>query len=166
MIAKLRRAGVAALATVPLALALVQGSPAQAATISNCSDWQSKTIDLPGINGSHGVSMKVCAERSGDYLRGAIHWKETYRMTAYTPRYDGFEIDVRLERYDNDIRWNTCDVKSKMNDSVGSSGTCYTSWFASSLTNGWTGDGQVWYDVNNDGESGFYWYLTGSPQLP
>ncbi|MCW6009353.1 hypothetical protein K1W54_33145 [Micromonospora sp. CPCC 205371] len=166
MIGKLRKTAIVALAAVPLAFALVGGSAAQAAAISDCTAWQPKTIDLPGINGEHGVSMKVCVERNGNYLRGAIHWKETFRMTAYSDRYDGFEIDVRLERYDNHIAWRTCDVKSAMNNGVGSSGTCYTSWVETTLKNGWTGDGQVWYDVNNDGKGGFYWYLHGSPQLP
>ncbi|GAA4715097.1 hypothetical protein [Phytohabitans rumicis] len=128
--------------------------------------WQEKRFALPG-KPDHAAAFKVCVQRSGKYLRAYISWKETdvADLALGQKRYDLFTLGTRLERYDGHIAWKNCNLLADMNEGFWDDGTCYTSWVYTTLTGGWTGDGTLSVDIDNDGKGGFVRELTGSPVL-
>ncbi|MFI8366894.1 hypothetical protein [Streptomyces sp. NPDC085466] len=139
--------------------------PAAAAT-TKCYSANERTIALPG---KPDIWMRVmlCVERVSStqhYAYAKVYWDASL---IGGNRFDGFKLQVRLERNDATMASWTCDLKSVLNswDSGPTNGHfCGSASSTSSLSGGWSADGKADYDVDNDGKSWLpSWQLHGSP---
>lgn len=144
-------------------------TPASAASI-NCyagpyDGWEKRTFYLPG---KPDVTMhaRACIWKDGYYRRAFIEYKWSGGYSI-ADRFDKFIIKPRLERYDTVLNSAACDIKGRMNDfdSPSGSGKCWTAVRYSTATGGWTGDGTIVYNINDDGKDDFVWGLHGSGQV-
>lgn len=150
--------GVATLATTGV---LINGSSAQAAT-SACYDNQ-KTIALPG-KPDVWVGVELCIYHTSADRRLAsadVTWDGAFLGGT---RFDLFEIIIRIERNDTVYNHLWCDFTAEIN-SEPSSG--YSHWYCpiaytSAADGGWSADGSVVYNVNNDGKGDMVWDLHGT----
>lgn len=135
---------------------------------ADCSPPQEKTFSLPG-KPDVWVGAELCV-----YTRGtsnnqkqavlSINWQGSFLGGK---RFDKFVAEVRVER--NDIIYGNeqCNWTSDLNnisDSEGRMWDCYA-YHNSSLNGGWTADGRIIYNINNDGKGDMVWELTGSGRV-
>jgi len=141
-------------------------APSAVAATTKCSSGNERTIALPG---KPDIWMRVmlCVERvssSQHYAYAKVYWDASL---IGGNRFDGFKLQVRLERNDAVKATWTCDLKRVLNewDSGPTNGHfCGSASSTSTLTGGWSADGKADYDVDNDGK-GYLpaWQLGGSP---
>ncbi|MEV0390194.1 hypothetical protein [Nonomuraea sp. NPDC050643] len=159
-----RLAAVASLFIASLAI-----TPTTAAwAASACSSPQEKTFSLPGKPDVWvGAEMCIYTRGTGNNQKTgmlSINWSGSFLGGK---RFDKFVAEVRVER--NDIIYGNelCDWTSDLNsitDSEGVMWDCYA-YYNSSLNGGWTADGRIIYNINNDGKGDYVWNLTGSPRV-
>ncbi|TYB51244.1 hypothetical protein FXF51_53940 [Nonomuraea sp. PA05] len=156
-------AALAATSTVAAAPAVAaQGA---SAVITNCTgSWAEKKIALPGKPDLL-VEARVCVLANGNYRKGRIQVRWSVDGLTYGVRFDKFVVQTRLERHDRIHQTENCDYEDEVNNQGGGSETCETAYMYSSVDGGWTGDGKIVYDVNNDGKGAYTWDLGGSPSV-
>ncbi|MEV4015457.1 hypothetical protein AB0J35_33640 [Nonomuraea angiospora] len=104
--------------------------------------------------------------KDGNTRRGRIEIRwETNTGAWYGNRFDKFVVQARLERDDRVIASQSCDLTDTLNNDFEGSDTCTTSYVTSSAQDGWTGDGKVTYNINDDGKSDYTWNLHGSGEV-
>ncbi|WP_329020769.1 hypothetical protein [Streptomyces sp. NBC_00690] len=154
----LSAAAVSALAVVPL---MVSAPPAAATvTAVSCSVWQDKAVPTSGTNTR--LDVKLCVERNsaGNY-RAKADFGWDY---GGSNKFNNLDLIIRLEKFDGIVQEHICDFTAEVNkDPFGYGFTCISSWKA--LSSPVTTDGTFFYDIANDGVSGFEWNLGGSPSL-
>ncbi|MGK5673489.1 hypothetical protein ACSNOB_11690 [Micromonospora sp. URMC 106] len=137
--------------------ALVLGAaPASAATAC-----KTNTKEFPTDFYNADVTVKLCvvSRNGGHFADGYVSWNE-----AGSNKFDKFVVQVRLERNDADIAVTSCSMTSSINSLYQGDDFCGRGSFASG-SGGWTADGKVTYNINNDGEGDMVWELTGSPSI-
>lgn len=136
---------------------------APAADAATSCRTSSKNFDLPW-QADEKVTIKLCIT---SYSNG--NHKATATVTAYSwddaqfedLRFDGFELDLRVERYDRVMGRHKEDIAywvSFPNDT-----RTYEAWAYTGAKGGWSADATVRADVNNDGKGYSTWDLYGSP---
>ncbi|MEU5345244.1 MULTISPECIES: hypothetical protein [unclassified Streptomyces] len=125
----------------------------------------SRTITLPGIEPDIDVDVKLCVYSEGNlhYAKAFVKWRGS--AGHHGNRFDNFRVEVRLER-NNDMKTSSnSPYTTLINRTYSNDINFNTPNYTSSLNGGWTADGLVQYDKNNDGEGGTTWSLTGSPAI-
>lgn len=148
------------------AAALVAGSglvltAAPASAASKCGEDQKKTFYPPGRANTF-VTARTCVQTDGTMKRGWVEISWTGKAGA---KFDDFIVTARLERNDAERGYAYCPITSDVNGSSSGSYTCDPLPVRTSQTGGWTGDGKIIYDYNDDGKGDFTWDLKGSPKL-
>ncbi|MGW4497661.1 hypothetical protein ACWENR_03440 [Micromonospora sp. NPDC004336] len=152
------RYGAAAMAsalTVSGALVLA-AAPASAATAC-----KTNTKEFPTDWYNADVTVKLCvrSNSTSHFADGYVSWNE-----AGSNKFDKFVVEVRLERNDADIAVDTCSMLAAINSTYKGDDFCGRGSSAGG-TGGWTADGKVIYNINNDGKGDMVWSLTGSPSI-
>lgn len=153
-----------------IAAPLTIAPPAHAAG-PKCSAYQEKTFSTPGGNPT--VKLRVCIRitpAGKGYIAVEGSWKGGGGPLE-VDKFDAFEIRLFLERNQNTYSNNNAgDPTANINNN--DSGEYereigpFSNGTGGSLPSGkWTADGEVRYNINNDGESGYVWPLTGSPSI-
>lgn len=152
--------GAVALTTAALVAGL--GTPAQAAMTHQCHSNE-KSISLPGKPDAS-ITIDLCVWRDGGSYQATadVSWGSWAGMPGNA--FDNFDVQVRLERYDKSKRTYTGDLTYYINATWSDTFRLSTGWVKGS-PKGWSADGTVFYDVNNDGRGGKKWDLHGSPQI-
>ncbi|WP_198667765.1 hypothetical protein [Glycomyces dulcitolivorans] len=159
------------LATLAIAAGIVfaVGSPAQARVVE-CTDWDTneKTFNLPG-KPDVTVNAIVCIENNGaDYYAAwiTVYW-DGGNVNLYGDRFDKFKPEVYRER-NQKIQGTvySCDFTGEINNLTEASDDCLQPFKYYNTNGSWTGDGWIIYNINDDGNGDYYWYLTGSPSVP
>ncbi|MFF7260130.1 hypothetical protein ACFZCL_07545 [Streptomyces sp. NPDC008159] len=155
------------LAATALAITGVIATPgtAAAAAASECTGWQHKEFDTIGVNLD--VYVKLCVYRTSAnnyYAKAYIDWADG--GGGLSTGMDDLTVNLRLERNDADYRTASGDYTGAVNTFQESSGNAFsTTNYYSTTTGGWTADGNVHWDINNDGAGGDTWSLGGSPSI-
>ncbi|PZT74205.1 MULTISPECIES: hypothetical protein [unclassified Streptomyces] len=151
--------------TLAVAAVLTTPTSASAAATSKCSGTQHKEFDTIGFNLD--VYINLCVHRtSGNnyYAKAHIAWKDG--GGGLSTGMDDVTVNLRLERHDADYKTASGRYNGIMNLYQDGSGYAFsTGSYSSSSTGGWTADGNVHWDINNDGAGGGTWSLTGSPAI-
>lgn len=140
-------------------LALV-AAPAEAA--SKCSAQNEKSFDLPG-KPDVWVGIILCIDRTSagnGHAFANIQWDGSFLGGK---RFDKFELQVRIERYDSVFDDARCSFTTPLNNRIEGGGECGGAVWTSSAKGGWSADGTVTYNVNSDGKGDMTWELHGSP---
>lgn len=139
--------------------------PAQAAAREACTGWQHKEFPTSGFNTD--VSIKLCVEKDthGHHLAYAdVKWRDG-GGGGINLKFDNFDVRYRLERYDADYADKACDLTSEIYWNSSGSDSCLPAYSTSQRDGGWTADGYVAYNLDDDGKGGKKWSLHGSPQI-
>jgi hypothetical protein len=167
---RLRTSTMLSAGTLAIASALVFTTPAHAAT--QCGDYHNRFFATPGENTN--VSLRLCVkivDGLGYRVVDGI-WRNG-SGSLEIDKFDNFDIYLTLER-NNEVYWGNNDLALDLTAEINgaeSGSFSKTLGPSRSSTGGklpsgkWTTDGEVIYDLNNDGESGFVWPLTGSPSI-
>ncbi|MEU1376865.1 hypothetical protein ABZ442_24850 [Streptomyces triculaminicus] len=134
----------------------------------------SRTFDLPGRKPTTTLYADVCADRSGEAVRGAvdIYWQiDDDRVQDNGKRFTSVRITSRLERRtgasgaDQVVATRTCDVTDRLNKDYSSAValSCTTPWTGYDPAYRWSGDATVTVDIEGDGKGPVTWELPGSP---
>ncbi len=75
------------------------------------------------------------------------------------------ELNLRLERNGTDHKNQNFGLTAAVNLSQSDTMRITGSKFRSSTTGGWTTDGHMKWDIQNDGAGGGTWSLAGSPSI-
>ncbi|GAA3588615.1 hypothetical protein GCM10022419_083720 [Nonomuraea rosea] len=154
------------------AATLVAGSialaPGAAHAAAACSAPQEKTFNLPG-KPDVWVGAELCIYSSGTSGNTkkavlSINWDGSFLGGT---RFDKFIAQSRVERHDTVLDSNNCDWKSDLNGHASSEGQMWDcfAWWTSAANGGWTADGVIIYNINNDGKGDMRWELGGSPSI-
>jgi hypothetical protein len=158
---------IAKIAMAAVALAggtALMAPPAQAGSWSCYGTWDHRNIALPG-KPDIDVSARSCVYKDGNTRRARIQLRWEPNLEGLGgDRFDKFSVQVRLEQNDKVIASNWCDLRGALNGDGGSD-DCSTSYVASSYQYGWTGDGKIVYNINNDGLGDYVWNLHGSNEV-
>jgi hypothetical protein len=150
-----------------LAVAGVALTPASAsaAAASECHAVQSKSFDTIGANLD--LHIKLCVHRtSGNYYYAsvAVSWEDG--GGGLSTGMDLVRVNLRLEHNDADYKTGSANYTTAVNTFTEGDGYGFsTGSYYSTSTGGWTADGNVEWDIDNDGEGGGTWSLTGSPSI-
>ncbi|MFH8613673.1 hypothetical protein ACH4E8_01190 [Streptomyces sp. NPDC017979] len=143
---------------------LVASSPttaAETAASRGCSTKQHKEFDTSGYNTD--VYLTLCvASRDGGYIASADGY---YIDGGGKRKFDNFDIQIRLERDNKDLKVSVCDITAEINRADNGPIQCQTKIHATGSSKGLSADGKVNYDLDADGKGGYTWALTGSPRL-
>lgn len=137
--------------------AMVLGAaPASAAT--KC---KSNSDELPTEWFNADVTVKLCVRSAngGHFADGYVNWSD-----AGSDKFDKFVVQVRLERNNVSQAVDTCSMTAAINSTSVGDDFCGRGSFAGG-SGGWTADGKVIYNINNDGKGDITWELTGSPSI-
>jgi hypothetical protein len=74
-------------------------------------------------------------------------------------------LNLRLERNDTDRRNENININGPVKNRESGSTRVNGSTYHSNTTGGWTADGHVKWDIQNDGKGGGTWSLGGSPSI-
>ena len=158
-----RMATTLAAASLMLAGTAAVSAPSASAT-SKCS---TNTKEFPTSGFNVDVTIKLCIDRWWGGPGGSYEYR---RASAYVSwgdaggnKWDNFDVQVRLENNDADVRTAWCDITSKLDNNSSGSTTCETTTVVNGSGN--TADGYVSYNINDDGKGDYGWSLTGSPKL-
>lgn len=155
-----------AVAVVGSAVAAVtMTAPAAQAAVQECYE-NSKTFDLPH-KPDVTVRINLCVERDGGTVRAKAHstWAGTAQFIGGT-RFNDFDLEVRLERYDVIKASRVVDLKSRINSyNVASANNTPVFSLQDRPAGGWSTDGVVTFDIADDGLGDQYWNLHGSPVI-
>ncbi|KAL4882976.1 hypothetical protein BJY04DRAFT_216694 [Aspergillus karnatakaensis] len=139
-------------------------SPASAAAATKCSKVQHKEFDTIGFNLD--LSVKLCVHRSASNYYHAyadVSWKDG--GGGLSTGMEDLVLNLRLERNDADKRNQNFNIAGSINYKESGSLRITGDTFHSTTTGGWTADGHVKWDIQNDGAGGGTWSLGGSPKI-
>ncbi|WP_406282496.1 hypothetical protein [Embleya sp. NBC_00896] len=147
------------------ALVVGLGTPAQAAITQNCRSNE-KSFSIPGSR-DVSVTVDLCVQRDGSRYRAKayVSWGSWAGMPSNA--FDNFNVTLRLERNDATQKSQGVNLTSMINhpSDYNHNVSWPTAWVTSSARGGWSADGVVDYDINNDGRGGKKWDLYGSPLI-
>ncbi|MGF0174712.1 hypothetical protein ACQF36_30715 [Streptomyces sp. Marseille-Q5077] len=154
-----------------LASSVALTTPAHAATECG-SSYNVRYFATPGENTS--VSIRLCVQIIDGlgYRKVDGIWRDG-SGSLEIDKFDNFDIHLQLERNDA-VYWGNnniaLDLTAEINGSESGSfsktlGPSYSSTGGKLPSGKWTTDGFVNFDINNDGEGGNNWSLTGSPSI-
>ncbi|MFB4292010.1 hypothetical protein ACBI99_30500 [Nonomuraea sp. ATR24] len=158
------------IATIAMAAVALAGGtaltapPAQAASWNCHASWNEKSFNLPG-KPDMTVWARSCVYKDGNTRRARIELRWDQAEPVYGESFDKFAVQVRLERDDTVITSGWCEFKQTLNDNPDGFGSCTSRYVTSSAQYGWTGDGKVVYNINNDGNGDYTWNLHGSGEV-
>ncbi|WP_371672615.1 hypothetical protein OG985_36205 [Streptomyces sp. NBC_00289] len=162
-IARLTSAAAAVAVTAVGAVILTPGS-ALAAAATKCSSVQKNEWDTIGPDLDLAVQLCVTRNSSNDYRAYAdISWNDG--GGGVSAGMEDLILNLRLERNDADYRNEDFNINSPIRVNESGSTRVYGSTYRSSTTGGWTADGHVEWDIQNDGKGGDTWPLGGSPSI-
>lgn len=137
-------------------------TPASAAMECNTNEG---TFPTPGVYTDVNVKLCAASEEIGD--EEMVTARAYVKFSRPIPLVDGFEqfeLALRLERNDKNIALHSCELKDHLNDGQSGSAYCDTE-FVKKRGGGWTADGVVTFNINNDGGGAQTWTLIGSPRI-
>ncbi|MEU5976065.1 hypothetical protein [Streptomyces sp. NPDC047315] len=161
---------VTALSRGTLVMALAAGgiliagnSTAQAAPgpIRACSAHQVKEFPTSGYNTDVNITLCVAPRTDGWIASVDGYWTDGGGVR----KFDNFDIQVRLERNDADVKVSLCDITAEINRADSGTIQCQTKIHKTENQKGLSADGKILYDLDADGKGGYTWALTGSPRL-
>jgi hypothetical protein len=166
-----RTAAVGLTTAVALGGVVAVAEPASAAT--RCGPYQPREFDTPGFNVD--LKIRLCVSNSNG-VHAAIaqgNWNDGGGLTA---KFDKIYVTLRPERNNVNKGRNACSLTNSINlydeGKFSRNGTSHNDtrcgFFASSTSNldgGWTADGTVTYNINEDGKGDRVWHLKGSPPV-
>ncbi|RPF34816.1 hypothetical protein [Streptomyces sp. TLI_185] len=169
-----KKIGVTVLAGATFMTGLAFAGAPQAAAADTCSAYQSNEFDTPGYNVD--VKIRFCIRKSGGvhlaYAEGT--WGDGGGAVA---NFEQFDIHVRVERNDVVKHETTCSLSGDLNlydsgsfdeNGTSHSGSLHCGFMSSTTasgTGGWSADGSVRYNINNNGDGAHTWDLGGSPTI-
>ncbi|MES9542193.1 hypothetical protein [Actinomadura sp. NPDC000600] len=139
---------------------------------ANATDTQcatsSKEYPTNGFNAD--VTVKLCIYRNWGGSGGGDSYKWATAEVSWgdsgAGKFENFDVQVRIEQNDADVKTRTCDFTSAINGSSSGSRTCRLPSSGSYLNiSGNTADGHVVANVNDDGQGDQTWGLQGTPKL-
>jgi hypothetical protein len=143
--------------TTAFAGMLLLTSPAHAIDERQCSGTQHREFSTHGEDVDLYVDLCVWrtgsrydAEATGEWFDG-----------GGVRKFDAFRLEVRLEKNDAAITYNSCNYVDAVNDREHSGYQCGTASHTGS-GNGWTADGTLLFDYDGDGNGEYFWDLKGS----
>ncbi|WP_018549150.1 hypothetical protein [Streptomyces sp. LaPpAH-108] len=137
---------------------------ALAAAATSCSSQQHKEFDTIGVNLD--LYVTLCVHRSSDNYYNAyadISWQDG--GGGLSTGMEDLVLNLRLERNDADYQNENIDIAGTVNYKESGSARITGHSYYSTTTGGWTADGHVAWDIQNDGAGGGTWSLTGSPKI-
>ncbi|MET8215414.1 hypothetical protein [Streptomyces hirsutus] len=137
---------------------------AMAAAATKCSSQQHKEFDTVGPNLD--LYVTLCVHRSSDNYYNAyadISWKDG--GGGLSAGMEDLVLNLRLERNDADYKNQNFNIAGTVNYKDSGSTRVTGGSYHSSTTGGWTADGHVAWDIQNDGAGGGTWSLGGSPSI-
>ncbi|MFE1772250.1 hypothetical protein [Streptomyces sp. NPDC059008] len=136
---------------------VLTGSPAQA--MSSCSGTQHKEVSTSGFDVD--IYVDVCIRYNGaTYIATAQgYWQE-----AGGHKFDNFDVQVRVEEFDSTKSRKTSDQTAEINSREADGFQVQSEWL-SGQQHGFSADGKIVYNINDDGEGDFVWNLAGSPSI-
>lgn len=153
----------AATSVVALVGGIAAADSAHATTYIRACYTNTRTFALPH---KPDVTVKIflCAERVSSNLVKAtadVSWTGNLGITG-GKRFNDFIIKLNVERYDNVKATDSFTETSYINDHY--NGSVHLSTYTTSATarDGWTADGKVTVDINDDGAGNYIWELHGS----
>jgi len=150
------------LATTAL-LAIGATSPAQAAAVTKCKS-SVKTFDIPKQTDTK-VTIKLCVSGSGNSRTAEAKVSWTSGINGSHDPFDDFGVWLRLERKDKQNAVAYGQLSGPIGKFPGSY-TLRTPLKTNSTKGGWTADGVVSVDINNDGKGPrANWNLAGTPSI-
>ncbi|WP_457464457.1 hypothetical protein [Streptomyces sp. TE5632] len=145
------------------AVVMTPGS-AMAAAATKCSSQQHKEFDTVGPNLD--LYVTLCVHRSSSNYYNAyadISWKDG--GGGLSAGMEDLVLNLRLERNDADYKNQNFNIAGTVNYKESGSTRVTGDSHYSSTTGGWTADGHVAWDIQNDGAGGGTWSLGGSPSI-
>jgi hypothetical protein len=157
--------GVAAASLTGLGTLALAG-PANA-TDTQCAT-SSKEYPTNGFNAD--VKVELCINRNWGGSGGSSSYKWATAKVSWgdsgSGKFENFDVQVRIEQNDADVKTRTCDFTSAINGSSSGSKTCRLPDSASYVNiSGNTADGHVVANVNDDGEGNQTWGLAGTAKI-
>ncbi|NEA23387.1 hypothetical protein [Actinomadura bangladeshensis] len=164
-IGRIAVAGMAAASMAGLGTLALAG-PANA-TDSKCATSQ-KEYPTNGYNAD--IKVELCISRnwggSGGSNSYTWAWAKVTWGDSGAGKFENFDVQVRIEQNDADIKTRTCDFTSAVNGSTSGSKTCRLPSSGSYVNiSGNTADGHVVANVNDDGEGNHTWGLQGTGKI-
>lgn len=156
----------AAAATVMATMGVMVVLPGSANAAQACYP-NVKSFSIPGQLDPT-VTIDLCVRTDGPDIVAEAHisWDRGTVGTIGTA-FDAFTLNLRLEKNDADIKKATCDsnLLRAINSHRDGDYFCQTSWANKGSSKKWSADGNVVYNINNDGDGNKTWSLHGSPLL-
>lgn len=153
-----------AIGVVALGAVVVTPGSAMAAAATKCANVQKKEFDTIGPNLDLAVTMCVRRTAGNNYTAYAdIAWNDG--GGGASTGMEDLVLNLRLERNNSDYRNENVSIKGAVNLSKSGSTRIATSSYHSTTTGGWTADGHIKWDIQNDGAGGGTWSLGGSPSI-
>jgi len=139
-------------------------SPASAAAATKCTGEQHKTYDTIGANLDVYVNLCVSRTSANDY-QATVRFRWSDGGGGLSTGMDKLKVNLRLERNDNVHRTASADYAAATNTFQSGNRGFSTTTFHSDTTGGWTADGTIDWDINNDGMGGGTSRLQGSGEI-
>lgn len=137
---------------------------ASAAAASECTGEQHKTYDTIGADLDVYVNLCVTRTSSNDY-QATVKFRWSDGGGGLSTGMDKLKVNLRLERHDADYRTGSADYAAATNAYQSGNRGFSTTTYHSTTTGGWTADGNIEWDINNDGTDGGTTPLGGSPSI-
>ncbi|MGJ5873641.1 MULTISPECIES: hypothetical protein [Streptomyces] len=139
-------------------------SPASAAAATKCTGEQHKTYDTIGANLDVYVDLCVSRTSSNNY-QATVRFRWSDGGGGLSTGMDKLKVNLRLERNDTAHRTASADYAAATNAFQSGNRGFSTTTFHSTTTGGWTADGTIDWDINNDGTGGGTTQLQGSGEI-
>ncbi|CAL9636495.1 hypothetical protein [Streptomyces sp. enrichment culture] len=135
-------------------------SPANAIDEKECRGTQHKEFATPGTDVDFYITL--CVWRTGSRYDAEAFgsWSDGGGIR----KFDAFRVEIRLEKNDGAVTYNSCNYRDAINDNSSRGFTCGTASAVGS-GNGWTADATILYNYDMDGKGEYFWNLTGSPVI-
>ena len=158
-----RTALVATASAVALVGVVAAAPPASAAVIRGCYQNERKFAlpHKPDVT----VRILLCAERAGSVVNAeaSVYWYGSGGIIGGT-RFNDFKITLNAERNDAVKATRTFTETGRLNDAYSNHVNLAVTASAPGR-GGWSADGQVIVDINDDGAGDYIWALHGSSPL-
>ncbi|MFD4835325.1 hypothetical protein ACFWPV_36655 [Streptomyces uncialis] len=159
-----RLAATAAAGTLALVGVVALPGSASAAAAKKCTATQTKELDTVGPNLDLKVELCVHRNASNQYWASVnVAW--TDGGGGVCCGMEKVNVEVRLERNNGVLRDKTYNYAAAINLTGSGSQGHRTDYYSSSSAGGWTADGKVVHNIQNNGAGDGTWQLGGSPSI-
>lgn len=156
-----RAVTITAAVSLAVGMSLLAGGPAQAA--KNCTREQHKEFGTSGYDTD--VYLGLCADHLSSDANAWYASADGYWIDGGGVRkFDNFDIRIRLERNNKNVKTVTCDLTAEINRAGNGTIQCQTKIHRTTSNNGLSADATVSYNLDADGAGGKRWHLKGSPE--